>query len=898
MIRTRGWFPPSGLTDRRRAGRPRTRPRFRPALSGLEDRRLLTGYTLTTLASFSTNLDTTPISVVLDGSGDLFGTTQYGGLDRSGSVFELPGGSSTATSLASFNGTNGVAPAGPLVPDGHGNYFGTTSGGGADDFGTVFEFSTATGTITTLASFNGTNGESPAGGLVRDANGDLFGTTDSTLQNGGPYGDGTVFELPSGSNTITTLVAFNGANGMIPESGLVSDAQGNFYGTTTGGGPYNSGEVFEIAAGSDTLTTLASFTGGAGGYDPYFPLVIDSNGNIFGTTSRGGSSNLGTVFELASGSNTITTLASFSQATGNAPAGLVLDASGNLFGTVQWGAADNQGALFELPSGSRAYTTVVNFDFYTNGGYPLTNLVTDARGDVFGVTRSGGPGQLGTVFELSPEVSGTSSVALSPSAGSTVYGQPLTLTATVTGSSPGVTPTGTVTFLDGTTVLGTGALSGGTATFTTGALAPGAHALSASYGGDATYPGAASSSASETVSADATTTAVTSTGSPSEAGHPVTFTATVSPAAPGVLTPTGTVQFKVDGKALGAPVAVSGGVAVSPVTGTLAPGPHSVTASFTDASGHFRASTGVLAGGQKVLAFTSTSLAVNPGSSTFGQKVTFTATVTNLDTAASPVGTVSFLDGSTPIGSAYVSGGRAVFATTALAPNVAHSVTAVYNGSTLFGKSTSGAVSPSVTPAPTNILLADASGGPVAFGTPVTLTATVSIGDLAYAPGGAVTFYSGTTVLGRVALVKVGTAAPYRAVASLTTTAIPAGTNALTAVYAGATNFLGGTSNVRNQVILPAATATSLSSASAAVAAGTSATFTAVVTDTDTGMVPAGQVEFLDGSTVLATLALNTHGQAVLSKRLAAGVHTVKAVFLGTASYKTSTSGSVTVTVA
>jgi uncharacterized repeat protein (TIGR03803 family) len=182
--------------------------------------------------------------------------------------------------------------------DASGNLYGTTtyggpSGGGIGD-GTVFEIAKGSGTITTLASFNGTNGYWPAGGVTLDASGNLYGTT---YHGGTGNDDGTVFEIARGSGTITTLASFNGTNGAEPDAGVTLDASGNLYGTTEDGGASSEGTVFEIARGSGTVTVLLSFDG-ANGASPS-AVTLDASGNLYGTTSRGGSSgDDGTVFEL------------------------------------------------------------------------------------------------------------------------------------------------------------------------------------------------------------------------------------------------------------------------------------------------------------------------------------------------------------------------------------------------------------------------------------------------------------------------------------------------------------------------------------------------------------------------------------------------------------------------
>jgi len=204
--------------------------------------------------------------------------------------------------LASFNGSNGESPFAGLVEDRSGNLFGTTGQGGAFNDGTVFKVAAGSGSIITLASFNGPNGQQPVGGLVEDSSGNLFGTT----YIGGASSAGTVFEVVAGSGSITTLASFNGANGAVPDGGVVEDRSGNLFGTTLGGGgPSNDGTVFELAAGSGSITTLASFNGANGG-GPAAGLVEDRSGNLFGTTELGGASGDGTVFEVPGGSTTFT----------------------------------------------------------------------------------------------------------------------------------------------------------------------------------------------------------------------------------------------------------------------------------------------------------------------------------------------------------------------------------------------------------------------------------------------------------------------------------------------------------------------------------------------------------------------------------------------------------------
>jgi uncharacterized repeat protein (TIGR03803 family) len=378
-----------------------------------------------TLANFPSAAgdDTGPVSgLIADANGDLFGVTSLGGPNGVGSVFEIThtstGYASTPATLASLNGTDGSYPSGELLADSTGDLFGTTLRGGADSDGTVFEVvNTSTGyasTPMTLATFNGANGAYSYGPLIADAAGDLFGTTQ---QDGAQYAEGTVFEIPylGGGNyasTPTTLVSFNGfpgtfngPNGGWLQSGLIADAAGDLFGTTTEAGPGGDGTVFEIANTStgyaSTPTTLVSFTNSDGG-SPLGGLVADAAGDLFGVVGAG-------VFEISyvggHYASTPTLLVTFNGQDGADPAGApIIDAAGNLFGTTVLGGANNDGELYEIANTSTGYasvpTVLVSFDG-TDGSEPTDRLLADATGDLFGATGGGGANDDGTVFELS-----------------------------------------------------------------------------------------------------------------------------------------------------------------------------------------------------------------------------------------------------------------------------------------------------------------------------------------------------------------------------------------------------------------------------------------------------------------------------------------------------------------
>jgi len=348
---------------------------------------------------------------IRDSEGSLYGTTGGGGAWASGTVFKLAA-TGAETVLYSFTGgADGGAPGAALVRDPDGNFYGTTGGGGMSTCylgnspcGVVFELSTS-GAETVLHSFaGGVDGESPEVGLVRDAAGNLYGTTEF----GGVPGAGVVFKVDT-SGTETVLYSFTGgADGGYPEAGLVRDSAGNLYGTTNNGGPSGAGVVFKLDA-KGTETVLYAFTGGTDGGNPEAGLIRDAEGNLYGTTVDGGlttNSGYGVVFKLDT-SGTETVLYSFTGGTdgANPYAGLVRDPAGNLYGTTYGGGRrfgnNGFGVVFEI--GADGTETVLHtFKGRAGGAHPRAALIRDSKGNLYGTTVDGGTSGNGVVFKLTP----------------------------------------------------------------------------------------------------------------------------------------------------------------------------------------------------------------------------------------------------------------------------------------------------------------------------------------------------------------------------------------------------------------------------------------------------------------------------------------------------------------
>jgi uncharacterized repeat protein (TIGR03803 family) len=356
--------------------------------------------------------------LIRDAAGNLYGTTFKGGFkgnsicgDGCGTVFKVSK-AGKETVLYRFTGSDGALPTASLVRDKAGNLYGTTLDGGVPGVGTVFKLD-ATGHETVLHSFTGSpDGANPLAGLILDAGGNLYGTTDV----GGAKAAGTVFEVDT-SGKETVLYSFTGgADVGEPWGGVIRDKAGNLYGTTFGGGTSGSGTVFKIAP-NGTETVLYSFAGGTDGQFPAAGVIMDGAGNLYGTTKYGGDPSAcngfgcGTVFKLAR-NGTETVLYSFSGgADGNAPlAGVIRDAGGNLYGTTNVGGSLGFGTVFKLDVSGREtvlHSFAGNHGNPRDGALPEGSLIRDRAGHLYGTTSIGGKYQnvrtnVGTVFKLSP----------------------------------------------------------------------------------------------------------------------------------------------------------------------------------------------------------------------------------------------------------------------------------------------------------------------------------------------------------------------------------------------------------------------------------------------------------------------------------------------------------------
>jgi uncharacterized repeat protein (TIGR03803 family) len=334
-------------------------------------------------------------SVLAQGTdGNLYGTTSAGGMHGKGTVFRItPSG--TLTTLYSFcaksNCADGSTPYGGLVLGTDGNFYGTTFSGGTKGVGTIYKI-TPGGKLTTLHIFNFSDGFNPYDGVIQGTDGNFYGTT----INGGAHLLGNVFKMtPQG--VVSNLHSFDSSDGSEPEAGVIQGTDGNFYGTTyNGGGPGGYGTIFKITS-AGVFTTLHFFDDATDGRQIVSGLVEGTDGNFYGTSGGGGAFGDGTFYSITP-AGALTVLHDFNGTDGISCNLLLLGSDGNFYGTTFSGGANGDGTVFEATT-QGTVTTLHNFS-ETDGVLSFAGPAQGTDGSLYGLTQFGGSKNNGTAFRL------------------------------------------------------------------------------------------------------------------------------------------------------------------------------------------------------------------------------------------------------------------------------------------------------------------------------------------------------------------------------------------------------------------------------------------------------------------------------------------------------------------
>lgn len=536
-------------------------------------------------------------------------------------------------------------------------------------------------------------------------------------------------------------------------------------------------------------------------------------------------------------------------------------------------------------SGNTATATSISYLPTAVGNYQFT--ATYNGDDTYNVSSDSSPTNAFTVTQDSSTTNLVSSI--NPS----IFGQSITLTAQVALGRSNDSPTGTVTFMEGSTTLGTAPLVAGSANLPISTLSVGTHPLTAIYSGDVNYAGSTSNTLNQTINQGTTSTSLTTSVNPLVFGNSTTLTAAVN-VVTGAGTVTGTVTFR-DGLTTIGTGTISGGIATLNVS-NFAVGAHSLTAIYNgDVNFSTSTSTAVSQVVNKGTTTSTVTSSINP--STYGQSTTFTATVTVATGVGSPTGFFTFQNGSTVLGTVNLTGSSATLAISNL-PVGANAITVIYSGDLNFQTSTSSVLTQQVNQA-TPVITLTSSLNPSTYGELVTFTSTVAAPTSLGTPTGTVSFYNGATLIGNGTLASSG---PNISTATFAIDNVSGGANSITAVYNADTNFTTVSSTPLIQNVNKVATTTTIFSTSPSPSQfGEPVVLKANIAGAIVlpPLPPGGTVTFYDGATVLGTVPVTTlspnTGTATLTvTTLSIGTHSLTASYSGDVNYILSTSSAMT----
>jgi hypothetical protein len=765
-------------------------------------------------------------------------------------------------------------------------------------FGPQFVGSSSTPQSVTLSS----TGTTPFQITSVQATGD-FSQTTTCVPASVPTGNSCTYAVsfvPTASGARTGTLLVGGSNGQLLSVTLSGTGSLQAPTTTT----VTSGSNPSSYAVPMTFTATVQFSSGS---TPTGTVTFLDGSSTLGTATLSGTSAQFATSTLTAGSHTITATyngdANFQSSTGTVtqtvnPGATTTVLTFQSIPPVYYGQYFSMSAQITPANGSLTLGQVSSVTFYDGTTLLGTQNTTSSTAALAINTLNAGlhtitaqwsgapnyaPSTSNTITESVVQVSSTATVydLRAPF----TYGTAGFVTAQldtpyhVTGSG------GTITLFDNGNSVATNPMSQGTAFFPQSLFTAGTHSLRVSYSGDSNLAASNSTAYTLTVNKAAATTAITSNANPATVGQSVTLTATLAP--PSGTTATGTITFLDGATTLGA-VAVTNNSAQFTAS-NLTTGSHSITAQYSGDT-NFSGSTSSALSETVNLSSVNLTVSSNNNPSVYGQSVTFTVSAQPLAGSITPTGTITFLDGTTTLGTSVLSGGAAQLPASALAVG-SHSITAKYSGDINYAAGTSSAFTQTVNQASTSVTLIS-SANPGSFAQTLVLTATVQppAGTTA---SGSITFMDGATTLSSATL--SNNAAQF----SISTLAI--GSHSLTAVYSGNANLAASTSASLTETIAQSSTSVSLTTSLNPATYGVAVTFVATV-QTPTGGPATGTFSFFDGSTLIVTTPVNNNGVQHSSANLTVGefqggTHSITAVYSGDSNYTGSTSPAVVETI-
>ncbi len=611
-------------------------------------------YTETTLYNFSSSVGTHPFNGFIQASdADFYGVAYRSGPNSNdqvgGTAFKITAtGDLTLLHAFPASATDGALPEAIMIQGTDGNFYGTTTVGGANDEanlgdGTIFKI-TPSGTVTILHSFNAsstTDGAYPQAGLVQGTDGNFYGT----VSTGGKYGYGAVFKItPGGAFSLLYSFTGTGSDGAQPFAGLVQGSDGSFYGCTYEGGA-GYGTIYKVTA-SGAFTLVYAPTS-AQGSACSATLVEGSDGDFYGASYAGGPNLLGTFFKVNSSGSSFTVLHTFGSGTdGGQPfAGPVLASDGNFYQTTTTGGASNEGVIDRITPSGTTKTVYTFLGGSTDGGQPYSTLTQANDGNFYSTTAEAGASSAGTVFQLAVSPALAPPVQLTLPA-TVAAGASFTLTYKVSNAYSDTLAycfaTNTASASDWTGLI-TGKPTTQSKTLTASKTA-GKYTYALTCGGTETGTATITVGGS---SKDNSTTTLTASPNPATVGQKVTLKATVTGSGS---TPAGTINYSVDSLTFGSATLNGSGLASLAATSNgIATGVYPVVATYPGSS-TYNGSASKALNVTLNKAPTATTLTASPTSVTPPADVTLTATVKRSTAGATgtPSGSVTFSVGSQP----------------------------------------------------------------------------------------------------------------------------------------------------------------------------------------------------------------------------------------------------------